>query len=78
MFGRQSALGARQSMGEDAEAAGQPAQPDSDAVPRSADGHHKSSTFTGKRPQPDCLCKFIGVNSSHVHTVQTTIYKMVE
>ncbi|CAK0786167.1 hypothetical protein CVIRNUC_009380 [Coccomyxa viridis] len=47
MFGRQSALGARKSMGDDMKAASQHAQHDNDAVPESTVERNDTHTFTG-------------------------------
>ena len=52
MFGRQSALGARKSMGDDMKAASQHAQHDNDAVPESTVERNDTHTFTGEQRWP--------------------------
>ena len=52
MFGRQSALGARKSMGDDMKAASQPARHDNDAVPESTVERNDTHTFTGEQRWP--------------------------
>ena len=47
MFGRQSTLGARKSLGDDLKSASQPAQPDNEPVPGNTFERNDTHTFTG-------------------------------
>ena len=78
MFGRQSAVGARKSMGDDLKAASQPAQPDNDAAPRDTVEHRDAHTFTGKRHWPSRPMSVMGLRSTHVPTLQTTLLRVAE